>query len=127
MKRRWPIISFVAVLIASLVFTGYLARAVVHDLKVLATADNDDISWNLAQLEVEVLQLQQVATKTADDETSDLTGFVRRFDVFYSRVGILSGSQRRDLFTAAVKANAAIDAFRDLLERTTPVVDGPRS
>ena len=127
MTSRWPIIVFVAVLIASLVFTGYLVRSVSEHLRALSVAQNDDVSWNLAQLEVEVLQLQQVATKTADDETSDLTGFVRRFDVFYSRVGILSGSQRKDLFTEDVKATAAIDAFSDFLERITPVVDGPRS
>ena len=82
MTSRWPIIVFVAVLIASLVFTGYLVRAVSEHLRALSVAQNDDVSWNLAQLEVEVLQLQQVATNTADDETSDLTGFVRRFQRF---------------------------------------------
>ncbi|MEM8694125.1 MAG: ATP-binding protein [Pseudomonadota bacterium] len=116
-----------AVLIASLVFTGYLVRSVSENLRALSVAQHDDVSWNLAQLEVEVLQLQQIAAKTAEDEASSLTGFVRRFDIFYSRVGILSGSQRKDLFTKDVKTTAAIDAFSDFLDRTTPIVDGPRS
>ncbi|MEM6713143.1 MAG: PAS domain-containing protein, partial [Pseudomonadota bacterium] len=95
------------------------------NLRALSVAKHDDVSWNLAQLEVEVLQFQQITSKAAENETSDLTGLKRRYDIFYSRVGVLSGSYRKDLFLEDAKAAAGIEAFQDFLERTTPLVDGP--
>lgn len=126
MKSRWPLILFVAVLIASLLFTGYLVRSVSENLRALSVAQHDDVSWNLAQLEVEVLQLQQVTRSVVADETADLSGFLRRYDIFYSRVEVLSGSSRKAMFARDVKASAALEAFDDFLRQTTPIVDGPR-
>ncbi|MCG7494820.1 PAS domain-containing hybrid sensor histidine kinase/response regulator [Thalassobius sp. Cn5-15] len=92
---------FVLVLLAMFVLTGLLMVEVRGRLQDLSTASTDNLQWNIAQLEVELLRLdgqiaqtRSVSMSVAQDQGSaippDLTLSLRqlrvRFDIFYSRV-----------------------------------------
>ena len=61
MARRWLPAVFAGLLIAGLAVIAILGRNVLSDADMLATAQNDDISWNISQLEVELLRTQNAA------------------------------------------------------------------
>lgn len=97
---------FVLVLLAMFILTGVLMGEVRGRLQDLSTASTDNLQWNIAQLEVELLrldgQISQVSTLLArqeraagaeggpEGEAADLATALRllrvRFDIFYSRV-----------------------------------------
>ncbi len=117
---------FVACMIViSVAFIAPLGRTVVADLESLSRAESDDISWNVAQVEIELLRMQNAAYAAMSDPQSDFSSFRQRYDIFYSRMSTLSqsafyrsledDSRAQDLFTSA----------RAFLTTVTPVVDGP--
>ncbi|WP_241462642.1 PAS domain-containing hybrid sensor histidine kinase/response regulator [Tateyamaria sp. ANG-S1] len=125
MMGKKPVMLFTGLLIAGLVFITYLGRSVIDDLEILSTALHDDISWNMSQLEIEVLNLASAAHDAGHSASSDLSDFRRRFDIFYSRVNTLTQSSLYAVIRAEANAEASLTAALSFLEDTTPVVDGP--
>lgn len=125
MNGRWPFVLFAGLLLASLLLVGGLGRTVFTDLRVLSTAQNDDVSWRMSQLEVELLRLQ-MAAQTATGETSlPLNDVRKRFDIFYSRVSnVRQSAFFRPISQEEVVARSTGDATA-FLERTVPLIDGP--
>lgn len=122
--RRWPLIVFSALLIASLTIVVALGREVQSDLDALATAENDNVSWLMSQLETELLRLE-VAVVEAETETGGSLGTVRnRFDIFYSRAATLSESPIFSFLREDPAAQPALAAVTAFLDRVTPIVDG---
>ncbi len=122
MMGRWPIILFSGLLIASLLSIAVMGRAVMSDMRALSTAQNDDVSWNMSQIEVALLRLSVAAQEAvlADDALEELR---IRFDVFYSRVTTFSQSSTpRGLKTTPVAQKSMAQA-RDFLTRATPWID----
>ncbi|SLN63245.1 Autoinducer 2 sensor kinase/phosphatase LuxQ [Falsiruegeria litorea R37] len=107
------------------VFVVVLGRAVVSDLDALSTAQNDDISWNISQLEVELLKLQNVTLEVMQDPDTDLASFRKRYDIFYSRLSNLSQGRLFHSLRERQDVQAALRAANSFLEMNTPVVDGP--
>jgi PAS domain S-box-containing protein len=96
------------------------ARPVVEDLRRLSKAENDDVRWNIAQIEVELLRAQTAAQSSSE---SGLREFRQRYDIFFSRAnGLISSLRRYDLLQVPqiVKGQRAAAEF---LATYTPIVD----
>ncbi|WP_299428173.1 PAS domain-containing hybrid sensor histidine kinase/response regulator [uncultured Shimia sp.] len=124
MNGRWPFVLFAGLLLASLLLVGGLGRTVFSDLRVLSTAQNDDVSWTMSQLEVELLRLQTAVLSAQADETAGLGEVRKRFDIFYSRITTI----RQSSFFAPLAQEATIAgstaAAAAFLDRSIPFVDG---
>ncbi|WP_299546306.1 PAS domain-containing hybrid sensor histidine kinase/response regulator [uncultured Tateyamaria sp.] len=120
-KRRAALL--VGLFVLGLGLIAFLGRAVVSDLDALSTAQTDDISWNMAQIEVELLRLQGAA-RAAPTTADDLTTFRKRYDIFYSRFTTLAQSPLYRGVRARTEAQAGLQAVQDFLITFTPLVDG---
>lgn len=124
MNGRWPFALFAGLLLASLLLVGGLGRTVFTDLRVLSTAQNDDVSWRMSQLEVELLRLQMAAQSAATEASLPLGNVRKRFDIFYSRVSnVRQSAFFRPISQEETVARSTADATA-FLERTVPLVDG---
>lgn len=122
-----PILLFLGLLVAGLVFVTYLGRSVIQDLDALSTARHDNFSWNLSQLEVETLKLDGAAHDAIHGHEADLGAFRTQFDIYFSRVSVLTQSQSYDLIRDNPDAQTAMTAATAFLDNATPIVDGPDS
>ncbi|SFL42611.1 PAS/PAC sensor hybrid histidine kinase [Shimia haliotis] len=125
MKGRWPFLLFASLLLASLLLVGVLGRTVFADLRVLSKAQNDDVSWTMSQLEVELLMLQNAALSAQTGELADLQQVRKRFDIFFSR----NTTVRQSAFFGPMARNEEVAAYMaetvEFLEQSIPFVDGP--
>lgn len=125
MNGRWPFVLFAGLLLASLLLVGGLGRTVFTDLRVLSTAQNDDVSWRMSQLEVELLRLQMAAQSVTADTSLPLNDVRKRFDIFYSRVAnVRQSAFFRPISQEETVARSTANATA-FLERTVPLIDGP--
>lgn len=125
MMGKTPVVLFTSLLIAGLVFILYLGKVVMADLSALSTAQHDNVSWNMSQLEIDALQLERVAHDVALGHADDLGAFRKRYDIFYSRVQTLTQSAYLNEMRQQAEAEAALMAADGFLRDTTPTVDGP--
>ncbi len=124
MNGRWPFALFAGLLLASLLLVGGLGRTVFTDLRVLSTAQNDDVSWRMSQLEVELLRLQMATQSAATEASLRLNDVRKRFDIFYSRVSnVRQSAFFRPISQEETVASSTADATA-FLERTVPLIDG---
>lgn len=107
------------------VLVGFLGRAVVNDLRLLSVAQNDALSWNFTQLEVEFLQTQLAAAKVDVNDPDSLAEFRLNFDIFYSRVSSMSSSERARSVAFDVTGTSNMEAASTFLDDVTPLIDGP--
>lgn len=114
-----------SLLAASVVCVIVLGRTVVSDLQALSTAQYDDVSWNMSQLEVELLALQNATLEAAQDPEADLAAFRKRYDILYSRLANLSRSRLFRPLRDRPDSQDALNAAADFLDTATPMVDGP--
>lgn len=125
MNGRWPFVLFASLLLASLLLGGGLGRTVFTDLRVLSTAQNDDVSWTMSQLEVELLRLQSAVQSAQADETASLSEVRKRFDIFYSRIT----TTRQSVFFASMAQETTVAhstaAASEFLDRNISLIDGP--
>ena len=113
-----------SLLAASVVCVIVLGRMVVSDLQALSTAQNDDVSWNVSQLEVELLALQNATLVAIQDPNSDVAVFRKRYDILYSRLANLSRSRLFRPLRDRPDSQDALNAAADFLGTATPMVDG---
>ncbi|MEM6564989.1 MAG: ATP-binding protein [Pseudomonadota bacterium] len=123
--NRWQITIFAILFLFSAALIGYLGRTVITNLDALATAQNDDISWNMSQFEVELLRLQNEARAAQQNPERGLRNFKKRFDIFYSRVSTFSQSRVYEALQSEPDYSLGLASAQAFLDATTPVVDGP--
>ncbi len=120
-----PLVIFAGLLCAGLVLVVLLGRSVMSDLNALSTARNDDVSWRMSQLEVELLRAQNAAQRAAAAPDDNLPAFRRRFDIFYSRIATLTqGALVESLFDTP-EAAAILASTAAFLDDAVPLIDGP--
>ncbi|SMP00519.1 PAS domain S-box protein [Shimia sagamensis] len=124
MNGRWPFVLFAGLLLASLLLVGGLGRTVFADLRVLSTAQNDDVSWTMSQLEVELLRLQNAVLSAQADDAAGLGEVRKRFDIFYSRIT----TTRQSAFFSALAEDTTVSestaAAIGFLDSGIPRIDG---
>ena len=128
-KKRIKLAQALAVLVAivGLYFVVLLASSVARDLFELRSAKRDTVQWTLSQVEIEFLDLYAGLTSAIRESQSgetDLISVRKDFDIFYSRIAIVSEAQ---LFTdAQIKDDfrTAIGEIQGFLDRTVTFIDG---
>ena len=120
-RRRLLLGAAGAVILLTILYFGYGVRA---QLQSLATANSDNIQWNMSQAEVEHLALLVAIKSAAAAKPEDGLDDVRkRFDVLYSRIATLeAGALYADL-RAAPEAAANLSRIRGFLDRNVGFID----
>lgn len=104
--------------VATLVLAAYQIRT---ELRVLEEASQDNVQWNLSQLEADLLQMR-VALGT-HPEAAELGQVRKRFDRLVSRINTLTdGRIREELHTNAIAA-AALARLENYVDRTVPLIN----
>lgn len=121
--KTWPIFSFVGLLLAGLTIVFFLGKEVESDLKALSTAKTDDISFLMAQLEVELLRLEVAVLDASHSAQSDLSAVRNRFDIFYSRADTLQNSALFTFLRDDPDAQPALNAVEAFFSDVTGYID----
>lgn len=123
--NQWKVAFLSGFLAAFGLLIILLGRDVILDLEALATAQTDDIRWNMSQLEVELLRVQLAAQDPPDQAEHNLAAFRQRYDIFYSRVATLTQSPLHRAVRNDPQAAKRLTSAWTFLEEFTPLVDGP--
>ena len=95
-----------------------------QEIEAFATADSDSTQWSLAQVDVELLALQNALLKAQDTGDSSLHEVRRRFDVFYSRVNTLMTSATYAPLRENGSTAVDLDRIVLFLSSATRLIDG---
>ncbi|MDP5360811.1 MAG: PAS domain S-box protein, partial [Paracoccaceae bacterium] len=121
-KFKLPMISRTLAVLAGLVAfiaIGFLSYDVARKIRLLGSASSDNVQWSLTQTEVEFLALQN----QIEADPVDLGQLRERFDIFYSRIGMVN----RAAVFAELRANeissAHLDAIAAFLDETVALID----
>lgn len=115
--------------IALLAGLGLLAVFVLQlnsELSRLKSAPTDNVQWAMAQVQVEMLVLEDALQQASRNPSSgNLAEIRRRFDVFYSRVSTIQNGQ---IFSDIIKETSIHDKLLRItqtLDANIPLIDGP--
>lgn len=119
--------------VLSIALAGYLFSNIGEQVSALEDVQTDNRTWNLAQVEVELLRLQLAAQEVllgTDREdppvvAQALAEFRLRFDIVYSRHTIMSGAIRNGRFADIPNSMTMLTAQSEFLDQTVLLVDGP--
>ena len=106
---------------------GFLALEIARDLRLLNTANSDNVQWTLSQAEVELLELQYETHQAQLLSDADLEEMIEEFDIFYSRIMTLyAGTLYAPLRELPEFAGPLTD-IKATLDAMIPIIDGPRA
>jgi PAS domain S-box-containing protein len=100
-----------------------LARQALDQLRLLNTANSDNLQWTLSQTEVEFLLYYNAALYAASEPNLSLDILRKRFDIFYSRIDTIRRGPIYGRLAAEpkmVEEFTNIDAF---IKATVPYID----
>ncbi|MCL7466443.1 ATP-binding protein [Phaeovulum sp. NW3] len=103
----------------------FLASRVAEQIDVKTSAESDKVPWNLAQSEVELMSLQLALHDATENPAMDLNDVRLRFDIFYSRIMILTQSPLHAPLREARDVAKALDEVTRFLHHAAPIVDAP--
>ncbi|MCP4818007.1 MAG: PAS domain S-box protein, partial [Shimia sp.] len=101
-----------------------LGRVVRDQLAQLATARTDDVQWNLAQIEVDLLQLQIALDSVRINGSPALRELRKRFDILYSRHAIICQSPIYEDLRNSARNQERVRYFKAFLDQAVPLIDG---
>lgn len=104
-------IAFVAIVL--------LALNVSREMKLLQSAQSDNVQWSLSQVEVEFLELTRQIAK----EPADVAELRRRFDVFYSRISIIEAATVFETLRANVEFADHLGKVKSFLDTNVGLID----
>lgn len=105
---------------------GYVFVKIDRELDRSASVNSDNVTWTLAQIEVDALKLQR-AVILASERPSDpaaLDNLRLAFDIFYSRFNILSRSDQLRSLPVTSSLREELWSQGAFFERVTPLIDG---
>ncbi len=112
------------VLIVCVLQTASLGRETSRRLEILKTADSDNLQWNMAQTELEVVRFGDMIRRVNAGDVQDLSQLRRRFDLFYSRINTLKESPLYRELRRDVLIQDGLSQAQMFLQRYTPIIDG---
>ncbi len=122
---RSALLSIIWLTVVICVFgIGSLALDVNRKIQALATASSDNIQWTISQVDVEFLTLAKAVADNAAG-TGSVAEVKRRFDVFYSRMNLVSASELFAPLREEPKVQAASNELWGFLNRFASIIDGP--
>lgn len=120
--RAGLILGIMAGLVALCVI-GFMAVNVVRDLRLLETANSDNMQWTVSQGEVEYLAMLAEIETTRLSDGSDLSDLRKKFDIFYSRIAILQESLAGSILRDDPGYVATLLQAQAFLDRIVPLID----
>lgn len=122
-RRRAMLRAAVAALIiAGFSAVGYLSLQLSDKIQEMREVPKDNVQWNLSQLEVDFLKML-AAGKRAEEDPAALEEFRKRFDVFYSRLTLLSESADAEAIDMKSDTRHHRAELREFLDETVGFVD----
>lgn len=100
-----------------------LSQAVTRDLRLLETANSDNIQWTLAQAEVEFLDFHYVLEHNVAETDLDARSIRRAFDVFYSRIVTLESGRLYDGLRQTPEFTRSLQDARNFLNTHVALID----
>jgi PAS domain S-box-containing protein len=104
------------VVIAAIVF---LTISVQREIRLLGSAQSDNVQWSLAQTEVEYLEY----IRELDGAPIDLEQLKRRFDVFFSRINTIQSASVFAELRADADSQGKLDEISDFLNNSAAIID----
>ncbi len=104
------------------VLTAFLGRVVLNELDNIGAIATERLTWNLSQVQVEHLQLKELAHLAEDGEGLHVLRL--KFNIFYSRVATLRESPMFAELRSDTEASEALDRIQARLDHFLPIVDG---
>lgn len=124
------ILPVVVLLIVGIsVMSDYSAR-VNSQLERLQTAQSDNTTWIISQLEVDILRLrtalaEAMAVPAGADDSAELATVRRTFDITYSRVTVIEGSEFELETTGDPRLAEAWDWLTGFVRGHAAIIDQP--
>jgi len=100
---------------------AFLTLNVTREIRLLGSAQSDNVQWSLVQTQVEFLEFKQ----QIDRETLDVTQLRQEFDLFYSRVKILEQATVFEGLRADPRARGHLDGLTSFLDAAATIIDAP--
>jgi len=116
---RGRVLAVIGAFIA-LIAIAFLTFNVSREIRLLGSAQSDNVQWSLVQTQVEFLEFQH----ELDAMPVDLGQLRQEFDVFYSRVTTLEQATVFEGLRANPASRAHLDDLLAFLEKAVPTVDG---
>ncbi|MDS1138063.1 ATP-binding protein [Nitratireductor indicus] len=126
-RPRWSIRYFAAgiLLVIAAGFFSTLSAQLTHELARLRAAPSDNLQWTMAQVQVELLILEEALHDVVHNRSAPLDQVRQRFDIFYSRIDTLERGSMFAAVKAEPRAHKALGEIRDALVQSLPLIDGP--
>jgi signal transduction histidine kinase len=127
----WGVGKWVAAIGAALLVTltplSYIQWKQFHLMEDVAINQIDSIMWQSYQLERELSHLAYAMHSSTDIEaTVDADFLVERYEVFVSRIAVVTDIPRNDLLNATPAYREAIRAVNDFVAQADPVFADPQ-
>ncbi|UYV36401.1 ATP-binding protein [Rhodobacteraceae bacterium D3-12] len=121
------ILSLFFLVATTAVAISYLGMNITRDMKLLNSADSDNVQWSLTQAEVEFLDFDIELSVAANQTTPDLSLLRRKYDIFYSRIKTLSQSQIYDELRRGTTFALNLKKAQVFLDEILPIIDAQDS
>ncbi|WP_245189110.1 ATP-binding protein [Mameliella alba] len=118
---------FFGVALVCMVAIGFLAVEIVRELRLLNSANSDNVQWTLSQAEVEFLEMRHALDTARRQSEPDLDRLIEEFDIFYSRISTLDSGALYESLRDISEFAEPMQRIRQTLDDLVPLIDGPRA
>ena len=101
-----------------------LAMNVVRDLRLLTSANSDNVQWTLSQAEVEFLEYRLALGIASVRKEPDLDQIRQEFDIFYSRIITLDQASNYEGLRSLPEFSRNLEIVKAFIFRAAQVIDG---
>ncbi|MGY3438681.1 MULTISPECIES: ATP-binding protein [unclassified Marinovum] len=123
LTQRIGIALLLGLAVASALAVVMLAGQVARDLRLLSTANSDNVQWSIAQSEVEFLKFLATLDAAATTDPPAPEQVRRAFDIFYSRIDTLENGRIYIDLRRTPEFSGVLTTVRDFLDGHAPVID----
>lgn len=123
-RVRHVILAFTV--IVTLGAMGYVFLKIDRELDRSSSVNSDNVTWTLAQVEVDALKLQRavIAAAQRPGDPVALDDLRLAFDIFYSRFNIIQRSDQMKTLPVTTELRDALWNEGGFFDRVTPLIDG---
>jgi PAS domain S-box-containing protein len=111
--------------VVTLAAMGYVFLQIDGELERSSSVNSDNVTWTMAQVEVDTLKLQRAVIVAAQrpDDPKRLDDLRLAFDIFYSRFSVLSKSDELNFLPINESLREELWSQGAFFDRVTPIID----
>lgn len=111
-------------LVAGLSVLAIFVIQLNSELSRLKSAPTDNVQWAMAQMQIEILILEDAIEQASSDTSStNLAEMRKRFDVFYSRISTIQNGHTFNEIIKDTSVNNKLQRISQALDAMTPLID----